>query len=86
MTWIERLKEFKYQIADKLFCSEMDDAYRMGIREGATFATKKIQMELSLKQAGLNMTKTEQKGFAKAIELVGDSRKEIKSQTGAQFL
>lgn len=86
MTFIEALKEFKYQVADKMFCSEMDEAYRMGIREGATFATKKIQIDLSMKEAGLNMTKTEQKGFAKAIELVGDCRKEIRSQTGAQFL
>ena len=42
MTTLEFLREVKYQIADKLFCKEMDEAYSMGIRVGAEFAARKM--------------------------------------------
>jgi len=86
MTLIETLREIKYQVADKLFCKEMDEAFQMGVREGATFATRMISTDLSVKEMRIQMTKTEKKGYQKAQDLVADCRKEIKSQTGAQFL
>ena len=86
MTLREAWREVKYQIADKLFTYELDDAYQMGIREGATFSTRKISFNLELKRNRQDMTKTQQIGYDKAVEILKDARKEIKEQTGAMFL
>jgi len=64
--------DIKYFIADKLFSKELDEAYAMGIREGANVMHKDILF--NLKTARLNMTKTRKEGFAKAIELVEEHR------------
>lgn len=82
----DALKELKYQIADKCFKSDMDEAFAMGIREGATMATRKINFDLELKAERIQMTKTEKKGYLKAIDVMKDTRKEIKTETGARFL
>lgn len=86
MTLREAWREVKYQIADKLFTYELDDAYQMGIREGATYATRKITFNIELKRSRMDMTKTQQIGYDKAIANLGDLRKEIKESTGAMFL
>lgn len=86
MTLREAWREVKYQIADKVFKHEMDEAFEMGIREGATFATRKITFNIELKRNRSDMTKTQQIGYDKAIANLGDLRKEIKEQTGAMFL
>lgn len=86
MSLSETLREIKYQIADKLFTKELDEAFQMGIREGATFATRKISFDIELKANRADMTKTQKIGYDKAIANLGDIRKEIKEKTGAQFL
>ena len=83
---LEFLREVKYQIADKVFKYEMDEAFQMGIREGATFSTRKISFAVELKADRLNMTKTQKLGYQKAIDIVRDTRAVIKDQTGAMFL
>ena len=82
----EAWREIKYQIADKVFKYEMDEAFQMGIREGATFSTRKITFAVELKADRLNMTKTQKLGYQKAIDIVRDTRAIIKDQTGAMFL
>jgi len=82
----EAWREVKYQIADKVFKYEMDEAFQLGIREGATFSTRKITFEVELKADRLNMTKTQKLGYQKAIDIVRDTRAVIKDQTGAMFL
>ena len=82
----EAWREVKYQIADKVFKYEMDEAFQMGIREGATFSTRKISFAVELKADRLNMTKTQKLGYQKAIDIVRDTRAVIKDQTGAMFL
>lgn len=82
----EAWREVKYQIADKVFKYEMDEAFQMGIREGATFSTRKITFAVELKADRLNMTKTQKLGYQKAIDIVRDTRAVIKDQTGAMFL
>ena len=82
----EAWREIKYQIADKVFKYEMDEAFQMGIREGATFSTRKITFAVELKADRLNMTKTQKLGYQKAIDIVRDTRAVIKDQTGAMFL
>ena len=86
MTLREAWREIKYQIADKVFKYEMDEAFQMGIREGATFSTRKISFAVELKADRLNMTKTQKLGYQKAIDIVRDTRAVIKDQTGAMFL
>ena len=82
----EAWREVKYQIADKVFKYEMDEAFQMGIREGATFATRKISFQLELKGNRADMTKTQKLGYQKAIDILKDARQEVKEQTGAMFL
>lgn len=86
MTLREVWREIKYQIADKVFTHELDEAYQMGIREGATYATRKITFNIELKRNRQDMTKTQKIGYEKAIENLGDLRKQIKESTGAMFL
>ena len=82
MTLREALSEIKYQIADKLFCKELDEAYSMGIRAGAEFATRKLSFEVNLKRH-LKLTKTEERGYKYAIEAIQRVKPEIERTTGA---
>lgn len=82
----EAWREVKYQIADKVFKYEMDEAFQMGIREGATFSTRKLTFEVELKADRQDMTKTQKLGYQKAIDILKDARQEVKEQTGAMFL
>jgi hypothetical protein len=43
------MKDWKYNLAQKFFESELDDAYKMGIREGVEQVTKAIAFELALR-------------------------------------
>ena len=78
---LEFLREVKYQIADKLFCKEMDEAYSMGIRVGAEFAARKMSL-VKLKR-NLKLTKVEDRGYEYAIEAVERIKPEIEKSTGA---
>jgi hypothetical protein len=43
------MSEWKYLLAQKFFESELDDAYKMGIREGVEQVTKAIAFEMALR-------------------------------------
>ena len=58
----------KYALAEWLFSKELDEAYEMGIREGANAIHKDILFKL--KTARTDMTKTRMEGYKKAIEKV----------------
>ena len=73
------LKELRYWIADKLFTKELDEAFSMGIREGADFATYKLCFNVKL-QNHLTLTKTEQKGYDKAIESMEAAKEEVQKR------
>ena len=77
-------KELKYRIADKLFGAELDEAFNMGIREGAGFAVFKMNFDVKM-QKHLGLTKTEQKGYNKAIEKMEATKEEIQKTTGAKL-
>lgn len=79
----EILKEIKYEIADKWFKADMDEAFQMGIREGARFAAQKITFQLDLQGERIQMTKTEKKGYMKAVEVAQEQRRIVKQETGA---
>lgn len=65
---VRQMKELKYRIADWLFEAELDEAFEMGLREGARRQTQKIQMALDLNS--LDVAKTNQKGYMVAMEVV----------------
>ena len=79
---IRNWSDLKYEVADKLFGKELDEAYKMGIRIGAEYATRKLSFEVSLKRC-LTLTKTEERGYDYAIAAVARIKPEIASQTGA---
>lgn len=79
---IRNWSDFKYEIADLLFGKELDEAYKMGTRVGAEYATRKLSFEVSLKRR-LTLTKTEERGYDHAIAAVARIKPEIANQTGA---
>lgn len=83
MTLIEVLREIKYQIADKLFCKEMDEAYSMGIRVGAEYAARTISFRVDVKESRQDLTKTQKIGYDKAYQIIQDCKPDIEKTTGA---
>lgn len=81
MNW----SNIKYEIADKLFGQELDEAYNAGIRIGAEYATKKISFRLRAAETSAQLTKTQAVGYAKALEMVQEVKPEITRQTGAML-
>ena len=81
---IRNWSDLKYEVADKLFGKELDEAYKMGMRIGAEYATRKLSFEVSLKRR-LTLTKTEERGYDYAIAAVTRIKPEIASQTGASL-
>lgn len=76
-------RELKYQIADKLFAYELDEAYDMGIRMGAEYATHVISFRTSLNSEKIKLTKVEKKGYEKAIEVINDCKPQIEEKCKA---
>ena len=74
--------DLKYEIADFLFGKELDEAYAMGISQGAEFATRKLSFEVNLKR-NLKLTKVEERGYGYAIEAIDRVKPEIERTTGA---
>lgn len=75
-------RELKYQIADKLFNYELDDAYRMGIQSGSEFVTRKLSFALEMKADAIKMTPTEKRGYQKALEVFQEERISVERSTG----
>lgn len=74
------LSNLKYWIADNLFCSEMDDAYRLGVQGGTNQALSTLAFRVATRKPQL--TPTELKGYLKAIEVMNDSRNEQLDKVG----
>ena len=79
---IRNWSDLKYEIADKLFGKELDEAYKQGIRIGAEFATRSLSFEVNLKRH-LKLTKTELRGYNYAIEIIDRTKLHIANKTGA---
>jgi hypothetical protein len=85
MKLIDGLRELKYQIADKLFAKELDEAYDMGIRAGAEFATRTLSFRVNLNSEKVKMTPTEKKGYSKALQVIEDVKPEIYTRAKVPF-
>lgn len=77
------LSELKYQIADKLFAKELDEAYGMGMRVGAEYAARIISFRVNLNSEKIKLTKTEKQGYLKALDVIQDCKPQIEEKTGA---
>lgn len=67
------MKDLRYWIADKLFCKELDDAFDLGKRTGEVIvrnSARHIIAELEHKRK--HMTKPQDQGYARALEIVRD--------------
>jgi|TARA_R110000764_G_scaffold196314_1_gene281459 hypothetical protein len=76
--------DFKFEIVDFFIGKQLDEAYKQGITIGAEYAARKMSFEVHLKR-GLQLTKTEQRGYDKAIAAVERVKPEIKNKTGAML-
>lgn len=84
MMW-RNWKDWKYEIADKLFNAELDEAYDMGKRVGAEYTVSRIVYGLDINSTKLPMTKTQKSGYDMAVEVVQAQKPEIENKTGAKF-
>lgn len=78
-----KLSDIKYEIADKLFARELDEAYEHGIRAGAEYATRTISFKVGLKGESKELTKTQKLGYDKANAVVQACKDDIRKTTGA---
>lgn len=70
------MREWKYQLAQKFFESELDDAYKMGIREGVEQVTKSIAFDLALRDVHI----------AKSHLVTWNTAKKIVAKTSALWM
>jgi hypothetical protein len=61
------MREWKYELAQKFFEKELDDAYKMGIREGVEQVTKSIAFDMSLRDPHITKGQIVAWNTAKAI-------------------
>jgi hypothetical protein len=74
------MSELKYWIADRFFTKELDDAFRLGVKAGTNQAASTIAFRVGLKR--VQLTKTEEKGYDKALQSLVDARSEVVSKVG----
>lgn len=73
----------KAKLAELLFARELDKAYQEGITEGARYATGHLHTRLYARQRFLELTKTQELGYEKAIKVVRDAKHDVRGKTGA---
>jgi hypothetical protein len=85
MTFKRKWELFLYDIADRIFGYQMDEAYEQGIRIGSEYAAQLIS--ISVEDAGekAGLTKAQTVGFDVARQAIRDSKKKIHAQTGAML-
>jgi len=81
---IRNWSDFRFEVVEFFFGKQLDKAYKQGITIGAEYATRKLSFEVSLKR-GLDLTKTEQRGYDYAIAAIARVKPEITNQTGAML-
>jgi glycine cleavage system H lipoate-binding protein len=62
------MRDWKYELAQKFFEKELDDAYKMGIREGVEQLGKAIMFDLKLQDS--NLTKGQVLAWNRAKSIV----------------
>lgn len=85
MTFKRKWELFLYDIADRIFGYQMDEAYGQGIRIGSEYAARLISMTVEDAGEKAKLTKAQQVGYDLARKAIRDAKKKIHAQTGAML-
>jgi hypothetical protein len=85
MTTKRKWKLFLYDMADRIFGHQMDEAYEQGIRIGAEYAARLLSMSVEDAGEKAKLTKPQQVGYEVARKAIRDAKKKIHAQTGAML-
>jgi len=70
--------ELRYKIADRLFTTELDEAFNSGYRHGKSIQASQLRVMMEYKkdrERELGMTKTQALGYERCLEVVTDAIK-----------
>ena len=70
-------REFKYQIADKVFGRELDETHKRAFIAGVEYAVRNISFDSEIQIDKIQLTKVERKGYEKCQQVIQDTRKRI---------
>jgi hypothetical protein len=70
-------REFKYQIADKVFKRELDETHKRAFIAGVEYAVRNISFDSEIQIDKIQLTKVERKGYEKCQQVIQDTRKRI---------
>jgi hypothetical protein len=85
MTTKRKWKLFLYDMADRIFGRQMDEAYEQGIRIGSEYAARLLSMSVEDAGEKAKLTKPQQVGYEVARKAIRDAKKKIHAQTGAML-
>lgn len=85
MTFKRKWKLFLYDVADRIFGYQMDEAYEQGIMIGSEYAARLITMSVEDAGEKAKLNKAERVGYDLARKAIRDSKKKIHAQTGAML-
>ena len=78
-------KFFLYDVADRLFPKQMDQAWEQGVRVGAEYAARTISFMVVEAGENAKLTKPQQVGYEVARSAIRDAKKRIHARTGAML-
>lgn len=81
----QQWKFFRYDLADRLFPKQMDEAYEQGIRVGAEYAARLMSFEVVEAGEKAKLTKPQEKGYEVARAAIREAKKKIHARTGAML-
>ena len=70
--------EIRYKIADRLFTTQLDEAFNSGYRHGKSIQASQLRVMMEYKkdrERELGMTKTQALGYDRCLEVVTDAIK-----------
>lgn len=70
-------REFKYQIADRVFKRELDETHKRAFIAGVEYAVRNISFDSEIQIDKIQLTKVERKGYEKCQQVIQDTRKRI---------
>ena len=79
----ENLLHLKYSVADRLFNSELDEAFEAGKKHGIEYASGLISSRLNAPRLKESLTKAQLAGFDIAYSQVQACKYDIRVNTGA---
>ena len=81
----QQWKFWKYDLADRLFPKQMDEAYEQGVRIGAEYAARLMSFMVVEAEEKTKLTKPQKVGYEVARAAIRDAKKKIHARTGAML-